>query len=80
MGFPGGTVDLPGPAHPELADIVAGARLDPYGHGERLASALRGEITVAPGHLATNAWVFDGAGDRLLLVRHRRLGWRHDRL
>jgi ADP-ribose pyrophosphatase YjhB (NUDIX family) len=75
MGFPGGTVDLPGPARPELADIIADAHLDPYGHGERLAAALRGEVTVAPGHLATNAWVFDTSGDRLLLVRHRRLGW-----
>ena len=53
MGFPGGTVDLPGPARPELADIVAAALLDPYGHGERLGAALRGEVPVArrpPGH------------------------------
>ena len=75
MGFPGGTVDLPGPARPELAAIVAGALLDPYGHGERLVAALRGEVPVAPGHLATNAWVFDAGGERLLLVRHRTLGW-----
>ncbi len=75
MGFPGGTVDLPGPARPELAEIVESALLDPYGHGERLAAALRHEVPVAPGHLATNAWVFARDGERLLLVRHRRLGW-----
>jgi ADP-ribose pyrophosphatase YjhB (NUDIX family) len=75
MGFPGGTIDLPGPARPELADVIETARLDPYGHGERLAAALRGEVAVAPGHLATNAWVFDGGAEELLLVRHRTLGW-----
>ena len=75
MGFPGGTVDLPGPARPELAGIVATALLDPYGHGERLVAALRGQVPVAAGHLATNAWVFDERGERLLLVRHRILGW-----
>jgi ADP-ribose pyrophosphatase YjhB (NUDIX family) len=75
MGFPGGTVDLPGPQQPELATIVAGAFLDPYGHGERLVAALLGLVPVAPGHLATNAWVFDAAGSQLLLVRHQRLGW-----
>jgi 8-oxo-dGTP pyrophosphatase MutT (NUDIX family) len=75
MGFPGGTIDLPGPPRPELAEIVESAFLDPYGHGERLAAALRGEVPVAPGHLATNAWVFDTSGERILLVRHRRLGW-----
>jgi len=75
MGFPGGTIDLPGPARPELAEIVATALLDPYGHGERLVAALRGQVPVAAGHLATNAWVFDERGERLLLVRHRILGW-----
>ena len=75
MGFPGGTVDIPGPPHPELAAVVETALLDPYGHGERLAAALRGEVPVAAGHLATNAWVFGGDGGQLLLVRHRVLGW-----
>jgi 8-oxo-dGTP diphosphatase len=75
MGFPGGTVDLPGPPQPELAEIIATAHLDPYGHAERLVAALLALVPVAPGHLATNAWVFDPTGRRLLLVRHRRLGW-----
>jgi ADP-ribose pyrophosphatase YjhB (NUDIX family) len=58
-----------------VAAVVAGAALDPYGHGERLVAVLRDGLTVAPGHLATNAWVLDGTGQRLLLVRHRTLGW-----
>jgi ADP-ribose pyrophosphatase YjhB (NUDIX family) len=75
MGFPGGTVDLPGPVRPELAAIVATAMLDPYGHGERLVAALCDGLPVARGHLATNAWVFDPEGAHVLLVRHRTLGW-----
>jgi 8-oxo-dGTP pyrophosphatase MutT (NUDIX family) len=75
MGFPGGTVDVPGAPRPELADVVAGARFDPYGHGERLVAALRERLPVAFGHLATNAWVFDPDATRVLLVRHRTLGW-----
>jgi 8-oxo-dGTP diphosphatase len=78
MGFPGDTVDVPtgpGGARPDLAAIIEEARLDPYGHGERLVAVLRDGLTVAPGHLATNAWVFDGEGARILLVRHRLLGW-----
>lgn len=75
MGFPGGTVDVPGPARPELAVIVASARLDPYGHGERLVAVLRDGVPVGAGHLATNAWVFDPTGHQVLLVRHRLLGW-----
>jgi 8-oxo-dGTP diphosphatase len=68
-------VDLPGPARPELAAIVASAMLDPYGHGERLEAALADGVPVARGHLATNAWVFDPARTLVLLVRHRILGW-----
>src|SRR5947209_90597 len=75
MGFPGNTVDVPGTGHAELADVVAGATLDPYGHGERLLAVLRDGLRVAAGHLATNAWVFDDGGTQLLLVRHRTLGW-----
>ena len=75
MGFPGGTVDVPGAHRPDLADVVAGAAVDPYGHGERLAAVLRDGLAVAPGHLATNAWVFDAGGAQLLLVQHRTLGW-----
>ena len=75
MGFPGNTVDVPGTFAPELAATVAGAALDPYGHGERLMAVLRDGLTVAPGHLATNAWVFDPPAHHLLLVRHRTLGW-----
>ena len=75
MGFPGGTVDLPGPRRPDLAAIVASAHLDPYGDGARLAAALRDGTVVGVGHLATNAWVFDPTGTQLLLVRHRVLGW-----
>jgi ADP-ribose pyrophosphatase YjhB (NUDIX family) len=75
MGFPGGTIDVPGPLRPELAATVAGARLDPYGHGERLVAVLRDGLTVAFGHLATNAWVLDAAASQILLVQHRTLGW-----
>src|SRR5437588_11007361 len=75
MGFPGDTVDVPGPARPDLAAVVASAHLDPYGHGERLVAVLRDGLVVAPGHLATNAWVFDPDGRQVLLVRHRLLGW-----
>jgi 8-oxo-dGTP pyrophosphatase MutT (NUDIX family) len=75
MGFPGDTVDVPGTFAPELAATIAGAALDPYGHGERLMAVLRDGLTVAPGHLATNAWVFDLSARSLLLVRHRTLGW-----
>jgi 8-oxo-dGTP pyrophosphatase MutT (NUDIX family) len=75
MGFPGGTVDVPGPPQPQLAAIIETALLDPYGHGERLVAALRGEVPLAAGHLATNAWVFDGHAEQVLLVRHRVLGW-----
>jgi ADP-ribose pyrophosphatase YjhB (NUDIX family) len=75
VGFPGGTVDVPGSHRPELAAVVAGAALDPYGHGERLVAVLRDGLPVAPGHLATNAWVLDQRGERLLLVKHRTLGW-----
>ena len=75
MGFPGGTVDLPGPPRPELAEVIATAHLDPYGHGERLVAALLGLVPVAVGHLATNAWVFDQSGRQILLVRHKTLGW-----
>jgi 8-oxo-dGTP diphosphatase len=75
MGFPGDTVDVPGAERADLAAIIESARLDPYGHGERLVAVLRDGLAVAPGHLATNAWVFDRGGDRLLLVRHRLLGW-----
>jgi 8-oxo-dGTP diphosphatase len=75
VGFPGDTVDVPGAERPELAAVVESARLDPYGHGERLVAVLRDGLTVAPGHLATNAWVFDPRGGHLLLVRHRLLGW-----
>ena len=74
MGFPGGTIDVPGPARPELGEVVAGALLDPYGHAERLVAVLAGAAS-APGHLATNAWVFDAAVRSVLLVRHRTLGW-----
>src|SRR5262249_50234964 len=75
MGFPGGTVDVPGTHRPDLAAVVAGAAVDPYGHGERLVAVLRDGLPVAPGHLATNAWVLDTEGTRLLLVQHRTLGW-----
>jgi ADP-ribose pyrophosphatase YjhB (NUDIX family) len=75
MGFPGGTIDVPGTFHPDLAAIVGGAALDPYGHGERLVAVLRDGLPVARGHLATNAWVFDAEARRVLLVRHRTLGW-----
>ena len=75
MGFPGGTVDVPGAHRPDLAQVVAAAVVDPYGHGERLAAVLRDGLPVAPGHLATNAWVLDPARRQLLLVRHRTLGW-----
>jgi ADP-ribose pyrophosphatase YjhB (NUDIX family) len=75
MGFPGGTVDLPGPRRPALAAVIATAYLDPYGHGERLVAALDDGLPVAQGHLATNAWVFDPSRRQALLVRHRTLGW-----
>jgi ADP-ribose pyrophosphatase YjhB (NUDIX family) len=75
MGFPADTVDVPGAERADLAAIVESARLDPYGHGERLVAVLRDSLPVAPGHLATNAWVFDPGGAQLLLVRHRLLGW-----
>ena len=75
MGFPGGTVDVPGARRADLAAVVAGALVDPYGHGERLVAVLRDGLAVAPGHLATNAWVLDATGSHLLLVRHRTLGW-----
>jgi ADP-ribose pyrophosphatase YjhB (NUDIX family) len=75
MGFPGNTVDVPGGRHADLAEVVAGAALDPYGHGERLVAVLRDGLPVARGHLATNAWVFDASGENVLLVRHRTLGW-----
>ena len=74
MGFPGGTVDLPDGARPELAAIVARAWLDPYGDAARLVDALQGG-PAEPGHLATNAWVFDPDVASVLLVRHRLLGW-----
>jgi 8-oxo-dGTP diphosphatase len=75
MGFPGDTVDVPGAKRPDLAAVVESAWLDPYGHGERLVAVLRDGLTVAAGHLATNAWVFEPGGGRVLLVRHRLLGW-----
>jgi 8-oxo-dGTP diphosphatase len=75
VGFPGGTIDVPGARRPDVAAVVAGAAVDPYGHGERLVAVLRDGLAVAPGHLATNAWVLDADGARLLLVRHRVLGW-----
>src|SRR5262245_31904756 len=75
MGFPGGTIDVPGTHRPDLAAIIGGATLDPYGHGERLVAVLRDGLTVAPGHLASNAWVFDAEGRHLLLLAHRTLGW-----
>lgn len=75
MGFPGGTVDVPGPPRLDLAAIVGTARLDPYGHGQRLVEVLRHGLPIAPGHLATNAWVFDPDARHVLLVRHKTLGW-----
>jgi 8-oxo-dGTP pyrophosphatase MutT (NUDIX family) len=74
VGFPGGTIDVPGPPRPELAAAVADALLDPYGHGERLVTVLLG-APAARGHVATNAWVFDATAGAVLLVRHRTLGW-----
>jgi ADP-ribose pyrophosphatase YjhB (NUDIX family) len=38
-------------------------------------AVLRDGLTVAHGHLASNAWVFDGEARQLLLIRHRTLGW-----
>jgi 8-oxo-dGTP pyrophosphatase MutT (NUDIX family) len=75
MGFPGHTIDVPGPLQPRLAAIIAAAERDPYGDGGRLVALLHDGGDVPPGHLATNAWVLDARGREVLLVCHRTLGW-----
>ena len=74
MGFPGGTVDLPGPPQPELAEVIATAHVDPYGHGERLVAALLGLVPVAPGLLAPSGVLTVGAALVLRDVVQRCLG------
>jgi 8-oxo-dGTP pyrophosphatase MutT (NUDIX family) len=73
MGFPGNTVEVPGD-RPGLAALIDTVAIDPDGHGAALAASLRG-AWCPPGHVATDAWVFDAAVEHVLLVRHRTLGW-----
>jgi len=75
VGFPGSTIDVPGPARPDLADLVRRIPHDPFGHRASLADALDGGVTQEPGHLCVTAWVRRDGGRELLLVRHPRLGW-----
>ena len=78
MGFPGGTVDVPGAHRPDLAQVVAAAVVDPYGHGERLAAVLRDGLPVAPGHLDAGEAPAAGAARELAEETGLELAPRHE--
>lgn len=75
MGRPHPTVDIPG-VHPGVLAETESCDLDPDGFAAQLRRGLsRDDADVIAGHVCATAWIFDPEGTRLLLVRHRRLGW-----
>jgi 8-oxo-dGTP pyrophosphatase MutT (NUDIX family) len=83
VGYPAaGVRPVPG-FEPAIAALLERIPLDPLGHRPELAAALRdGDHPLppypgapGPGHLCVTTWVFDAAGEHVLLVRHLTLGW-----
>lgn len=75
MGRPHPTIDVPG-HHPGVLSELLTCVVDPAGHAAELARGVAGVAADVPaGHVCATAWIFDRAGDRVLLVWHERLGW-----
>jgi ADP-ribose pyrophosphatase YjhB (NUDIX family) len=69
MGWPDQLVPV-GAIDPPLRAAIEAVLSDPFGVRAQLFDSLD-----EPGHLGATAWVTDPARTRVLLVRHRELGW-----